>query len=235
MASKASEETDQLAQESRQLNRLYGNGNGNNKLSASSTQQSADYYDYYDYGPAVNNVQGAGGNGNAGKLGNSNGNVLANNLAQKKALLQQRNGQLNRLGGAASSGVGAYSGNHASYSEEYCDNGISIALLLTALLGIAVMFYVLYTKITKGRRRRRSTEELDVLEEKMNPIWFAMEHFQDFVFSGMNIDRHPIISSSKLFPKRIPANFPTRIVLKSSQMIPFTCLEWFLSVNYVIA
>jgi hypothetical protein len=181
MASKASEETDQLAQESRQLNRLYGNGNS--KLSASSTQQSTDYYDYYDYSPAVNNVQGAGGNGNAGKLGN--GNVVANNLAQKKALLQQRNGQLSRLGGAASSGVGAYSGHHASYSEEYCDNGISIALLLTALLGIAVMFYVLYTKITKGRRRRRSTEELDVLEEKMNPIWFAVEHLQDLVFSGM--------------------------------------------------
>jgi hypothetical protein len=195
-SSKASEETDLLAQESRQLNRLYGNGN--NKLTASSTQQSTDYYDYYDYGPAVNNVQGAGGNGNAGKLGN--GNLLGNNLAQKKALLQQRNGQLNRLGGAAaaSSGIGAaYSGHHASYSEEYCDNGISIALLLTALLGIAVMFYVLYTKITKGRRRRRATEELDALEEKMNPIWFAMEHFQDFVFSGMKDN------SSNFFPNFI--------------------------------
>lgn len=175
----ATEETDQLAQESRQINRLYGAGA--NKLSqAASTQQSSDYYDYYDYGPAGNTVS----QGNGAKLG-ANNIAGANGLAANRKI-QQRNGQLNRLGGAASSGLGSYSGNHASYSggDEYCDNGISIALLLTALLGIAVMFYVLYVKITKGRRRRRATEELDVLEEKMNPVWFAVEHLQDFVYSG---------------------------------------------------
>jgi hypothetical protein len=179
MDSSSTADTDLLSQESRQINnRLYAN----NKLSPSSTQQSADYYDYYDYSPVVSNTPAVGG-----KLAGAN--VQSNGVANRKAF-QQRQGQLNRLGGvgAASSGYGSYSGNHASYSggDEYCDNGISIALLLTALLGIAVMFYVLYTKITKGRRRRRSTEELDTLEENMNPIWFAMEHFQDFVYSGMS-------------------------------------------------
>ena len=181
------ESSDLLAQESRQLggggSRLYGAGNKMNQFAA--PQQSVDYYDYYDYGPSSSMAPVA-----AGKLGGANAggaNALygnGNGLANRKSF-QQRNGQLNRLGGAASSGYGSYSGHHASYSgDEYCDNGISIALLLTALLGIAVMFYVLYVKITKGRRRRRETEELDTLEENMNPIWFAMEHFQDFVYSG---------------------------------------------------
>ena len=179
---------DLLTQESRQINRQYAN----NKLSPSSSQQSVDYYDYYDYAPVVSNTPAVG------KLSAGN-NLAGNGLANRKAFQQrQGQGQLNRLGGlsAASSGIGAYSGNHASYSggEEYCDNGISIALLLTALLGIAVMFYVLYTKITKGRRRRRSTEELDTLEENMNPVWFAMEHFQDYVYSGMS--KYFLFSSS---------------------------------------
>jgi hypothetical protein len=171
--------SDQLAQESRQLGggRAYGAGSKLNQVAAST-----DYYDYYDYGPSSSIAPVA-----AGKLGGANA-LYGNSMANKR-VLQQRNGQLSKLGGAASSGYGSYSGHHASYSgDEYCDNGISIALLLTALLGIAVMFYVLYVKITKGRRRRRATEELDALEEKMNPIWFAMEHFQDFVYGGTRTD-----------------------------------------------
>lgn len=177
--------SDLLAQESRQIGgggggRLYGAGNKLGQGTAS--QQTVDYYDYYDYGSPSSSLAPMA----AGKLGGGGANALLGNGLANKRVLQARNGQLNKLGGAASSGYGSYSGNHASYSggDEYCDNGISIALLLTALLGIAVMFYVLYVKITKGRRRRRATEELDALEENMNPIWFAMEHFQDFVYSG---------------------------------------------------
>jgi hypothetical protein len=187
-AKKEDTSSDLLAQESRQLNRLYG---GNKLNQAAASQQSVDYYDYYDYGPAANPSPQAGGKlGGGGGLGGGGlgaGYGNGQQLAAGRKSFQQRNGQLNKLGGAASSGYGSYSGHHASYSgDEYCDNGISIALLLTALLGIAVMFYVLYVKITKGRRRRRATEELDALEENMNPIWFAMDHFQDFVFTGTN-------------------------------------------------
>ena len=40
-----------------------------------------------------------------------------------------------------------------------CDNGISLGLLITTLVSIAVMFYALYTKITMaGKKRKRSIQ-----------------------------------------------------------------------------
>ena len=41
------------------------------------------------------------------------------------------------------------SDHYGSYSSGYeeCDNGISLGLLLTALAALAVMLYVLYTKV----------------------------------------------------------------------------------------
>ena len=76
---------------------------------------------------------------------------------------------------AASGGYGSYSG------DDYCDNGISIGLLLTAALGIAVMFYTLYTKITMagGRRRKKRSEveeNIQDVEEEIDPIKFAIDH-----------------------------------------------------------
>jgi hypothetical protein len=159
---------DLLAIESRQISRqanLY-----RQKLLASASQLNNDYYDYYDYDPGSVNSKASVAGLQANRLGGGGG----------RSSIQRRKGS------AASNNLGSYSGNSASYSgDEYCDNGISIALLITALLGIAIMFYILYTKITKGRRRRRSTPELDILEEEMNPILAAMENFEDIVYAGM--------------------------------------------------
>ena len=47
---------------------------------------------------------------------------------------------------ARSDHYGSYA-SHGGYEE--CDNGISLGLLLTALAALAVMFYTLYTKVTK--------------------------------------------------------------------------------------
>lgn len=60
---------------------------------------------------------------------------------------------------------GSFSGGHK------CDDGVSIALLLTTLAAIAVSFFILFTTITmgNGRRRRRAAdgeEEEDSLESK---------------------------------------------------------------------
>jgi len=157
---------DLLAMESRQVSRQQANLY-RQKLLASASQLNNDYYDYYDYDA------GYGGNLNS-KLSNLQGNRLDSG----KSSFQRKKGLI------GSNSLGSYSGHSASYSDEYCDNGISIPILITALLGIAIMFYILYTKITMGRRRRRSTPELDTLEEEMNPILTAMENFEDLIYSG---------------------------------------------------
>ena len=145
--------------------------NRNNKYS------SNDYYDYYDYG------------------GSNNYSPKQNyrQPAQQQRYLKNNNGGGGLLGGfnrrmsnmkaAASGGYGSYSG------DDYCDNGISIGLLLTAALGIAVMFYTLYTKITMagGRRRKKRSEveeNLQDVEEEINPIKFTIDHITDFMYSG---------------------------------------------------
>jgi hypothetical protein len=159
---------DLLAMESRQLNRqanLYSQ-----KVLASASQLNNDYYDYYDYDFGNMNFKASVAKQQSNRLGGGSG----------RSSIQRRKGS------AALNNLGSYSGNSASYSgDEYCDNGISIALLITAVLGIAIMFYILYTKITAGRRRRRSTPELDILEEEMNPILAAMENFEDIIYAGM--------------------------------------------------
>jgi hypothetical protein len=164
---------DMVAMEGRQLS-LESPLSDENLLSAAS-QLSTDYYDYYD--------EDAGVGGLNSKLSGLQKNKLIG--ANKLKAVQQRN-ETPKLRAGASKVVGSFSGHSASYSgEEYCDNGISLALLLTALLGVAVMFYVLYTKITKaGRRRKRSTEELNDLEENMNPVLSAVENIEDLIYAG---------------------------------------------------
>ena len=88
--------------------------------------KSFDYYDYYDYSAALKLRQ------------------------QQQALLNQ--GFANRQSLAATAdltadGTTAY-GSFSHHGYHKCDNGISLGLLLTALLGIGVMFFTLFTKIT---------------------------------------------------------------------------------------
>ncbi len=139
------------------------NGNGN--------QQNYDYYDYYDYGSGNQNQQQYNRQRQQQSYRNFRQNGNNNNPG-----INRRNGLAGLLG-AASGGYGSYS---SGYDE--CDNGISIGLLLTAALGIAVMFYTLYTKITMaGRRRKKRSDEI---AEDVNPIPFVLSNILDFVFSG---------------------------------------------------
>ena len=55
----------------------------------------------------------------------------------------------------SSSIYGSYSGG----GKNECDEGISLAILIATLAGIAVLAFTLFTKITMiGRRRRRHLE-----------------------------------------------------------------------------
>jgi len=115
-----------------------------------------DDYDYYDYDGLVSN-------GLKYKAGN-------------RELFNQRKGV---PGVSATSAMGSFSGFHAGgYGEEYCDNGISVALLITALLGLAVMFWVLYTKITMAAGRKRRSDH-----GSKNYLTF-LETFEDLVYAG---------------------------------------------------
>ena len=85
--------------------------------------------------------------------------------------------------------AGSYSGGKIE-----CDEGISLGILLATLAGIAVMFFTLYTKITKiGRRRRR------YLEAAADPI------STQFLYSGTRtlqllfLKTHPTLSKKKKF------------------------------------
>ena len=83
------------------------------------------------------------------------------------------------LDSAASEVYGSY-GGHGYHKD--CDNGISIALLLTAVLGLAVGFFTLFTKITMamgGRRRRGIT-----LGEKAEGWGALIENLQDVIYGG---------------------------------------------------
>ena len=51
-----------------------------------------------------------------------------------------------------------------SASSHYgqCNNGVSVALLLVTALGIGIMLYTLFTKVTMGRKRKRSNENQEL-------------------------------------------------------------------------
>lgn len=144
-----------------------------------NNRNNLDYYDYYDYGGS---------------------SAVQQQRFQQQPLQQQRflknnnnnlqlgaagsfNRRMSNMKSAASGGYGSYSG------DDYCDNGISIGLLLTAALGIAVMFYTLYTKITMaGGRRRKKRAELEEVEEEIDPISFSLDHITDILYSGNEIE-----------------------------------------------
>ena len=52
---------------------------------------------------------------------------------------------------------GSYGGYGYGHDHYECDKGISIAVIATTVLGIGSLGYILYSKITMGRRKRRSS------------------------------------------------------------------------------
>ena len=62
--------------------------------------------------------------------------------------------------------------------------GISLALLVTALAGIATMAYTLYTKITKGRRKRSVSSLGFYFMSEWNDI---LIHVEEYIVGGMVI------------------------------------------------
>lgn len=100
---------------------------------------------------------------------------------------------MEKIFGAPSQAHGSYSSN--SYG---CDNGVSIGLLITTLLGIAVMFYTLYTKVTMAmmmRRRKRNADGSDLSMEDIledTPLSVHLNHFNEVFYNGMGtyLDRY---------------------------------------------
>ena len=99
-----------------------------------------------------------------------------------------------RFGGAGNNNqLRSGSQQYGSYSSSGygCDNGISLGILITAALGIAIMFYTLYTKITMGRRRKKRSdveENMDLVLQDVDPLQFAISHITDFLYSGQYIN-----------------------------------------------
>ena len=166
----------QLATASNQQSYIMGaaGSNRNNRY------QSNDYYDYYDYGGNQNSYSPQQ---NFRQPAQQQRYLKNNRAGGNGGILGGFNRRMSQMKAAASGGYGSYSG------DDYCDNGISIGLLLTAALGIAVMFYTLYTKITMagGRRRRKRSEveeSIQDVEEEIDPIKFTIDHITDFMYSG---------------------------------------------------
>ena len=75
------------------------------------------------------------------------------------------------------SGYGAQSyGSYASGYGKQCP-GISIALLLISLLGIALMGYILYSKIVAAGRRKRDVAEIA-------DFWWFADNFLPILING---------------------------------------------------
>ena len=94
--------------------------------------------------------------------------------------------------------VAAASEQYGSYSNRYkCDNGISLAILLTTLAGIGTLFFILFTRITMftGRRRRKRSSSAteydpdawDKVDEGLG--FFDADSVSDIIFSGMSVLR----------------------------------------------
>ena len=54
-----------------------------------------------------------------------------------------------------------------------CKDGVSIGLITVVVLGILTMFYILFTKITMGRRKRSVTGDSNRLESVDELISFV--------------------------------------------------------------
>ena len=110
-------------------------------------------------------------------------------LAQKKDYysnnndLQERFGDYSDYGsydyggyGTSKAGYGAQShGSFAGYGHK-CP-GVSIALLLITLLGVALMGYILWSKIVAAGRRKRDVAE-------MSDFWWILENSLPLLING---------------------------------------------------
>lgn len=80
-------------------------------------------------------------------------------------------------------GSSKHSSIHGSYSgggKTQCDEGISLAILIATLAGIAVLAFTLYTKITMIERRRRETETVETSLVKLsNSLLFGTTRYFD--------------------------------------------------------
>lgn len=99
--------------------------------------------------------------------------------------------------------VGSYSSGYGGGKDE-CDNGISIGLLATALLGIGVSFFTLLTKITMitGRRKRRDLnhgqadhDSVGLIVNELHDVVFGGTHFVIIIYNVVNT----IVYSIKAF------------------------------------
>ena len=145
---------------------------------ASESFQSHDYYDY-DYYPSSASSKLVA----ALRLRRQRQAALLNQGLAKRQSLAATSASGSDLSSQGTSAYGSYS--HHGYHD--CDNGISLGLLLTALLGIGVMFFTLFTKITMaGKRKKRDVDELSGVND---PLGMILERFQDFVFGGNVEDR----------------------------------------------
>ena len=80
---------------------------------------------------------------------------------------------------SGSYGIGHNAVKYGSYASGYGDKcpGISIALLLISLLGIALMGYIFYLKVVAAGRKKRATLGIDGF------LWLA-ENIESIVFRG---------------------------------------------------
>lgn len=128
-------------------------------------------YDYYDYD---------GGASQASSFSKRQlFSGLSSSLSKKASPAKLKTSASNSLGSYSYGSYGG-GGHHGGHYDK-CDNGISIGLLLTALLGIGVMFFTLFTKITMISRRRRSLREQ--LEDS-DPYRMVLNQFSDIVYEG---------------------------------------------------
>ena len=123
-------------------------------------RSSYDYYDYNDYG--------GGAKFSRRQLFDST---------------KPKNPSPASLDVSASEPYGSFGGHHGYHKE--CDNGISIGLLLTALLGIGVGFFTLFTKITMITKRRKKRSVGEHLADKGSEgLGVLIEELHDIVYGG---------------------------------------------------
>ena len=135
-------------------------------MSASETSRTGKSFDYYDY-------YEPGYNSNHRSISRRQLFLGGDSAAKSKDT---------KLATSASNTYGSFGGHGSSYD---CDNGISIGLLLTALLGIGVMFFTLFTKITMltGRRKKRSVDER-LADKGSEGLGDLINEFHDIVYGG---------------------------------------------------
>ena len=119
-----------------------------------------DYYQYYDYGytrPSKKPQKSVWGRQRRQQQIRHRQILLggASDAGDNRVPSSSSGGDDDLVSDLTASGSDLY----GSFDDGYCDTGISIALVALAVLGVAVMFFVLLNKINGRRRRRRREEE----------------------------------------------------------------------------